>query len=49
MRRLPLVAFIFAIAVPALADDPVVTITLKDHHFVPSEVPVPAGSHLVVK
>src|SRR5262245_35793268 len=33
----------FALSVPALADDPVVTITLKDHQFVPSEVPVPAG------
>jgi len=31
------------VAAPALADDPVVTITLKDHQFVPSEVPVPAG------
>jgi hypothetical protein len=27
---------------PALADDPTVTITLKDHQFSPSEVPVPA-------
>jgi len=44
MRRL-LVAFslLAALAVPALADDPVVTITLKDHQFVPSEVPVPTG------
>jgi hypothetical protein len=44
MRRLalafPLVA---ALAAPALADDPVITITLKDHQFVPSEVPVPAN------
>jgi RPA family protein len=32
-----------AIAMPALADDPTVTITLKDHQFSPSEVPVPAG------
>jgi plastocyanin len=31
------------VAAPAVADDPVVTITLKDHQFVPSEVPVPAG------
>jgi len=31
------------LAAPAFADDPVVTITLKDHQFVPSEVPVPAG------
>jgi plastocyanin len=37
---LPLLA---AAAAPALADDSVVTITLKDHQFVPSEVAVPAG------
>jgi plastocyanin len=44
MRRLALAfAVFFAVAAPALADDPVVTITLKDHQFVPSEVPVPAG------
>src|ERR1700733_5409009 len=30
-------------AAPAMADDPVVTITLKEQQFVPSEVPVPAG------
>ena len=44
MRRLlfalPLAVVLSA---PTLADDPVVTITLKDHQFVPSEVPVPAG------
>jgi plastocyanin len=37
------VFFVVALAAPALADDPTVTITLKDHQFVPSEVPVPAG------
>ena len=31
------------LAAPALADDPVVTITLQDHQFVPAEVAVPAG------
>ena len=31
------------VAAPALADDPVVAISLKDHQFVPSEVPIPAG------
>jgi plastocyanin len=44
MRRLlfalPLAVVLSA---PAFADDPVVTITLKDHQFVPSEVAVPAG------
>jgi len=44
MRRFAVaVFFAFAFAAPVLADDPVVTITLKDHQFVPSEVPVPAG------
>ena len=44
MPRLVLAALVtFALAVPALADDPVVAITLKDHQFVPAEVPVPAG------
>jgi plastocyanin len=32
-----------ALVAPAFADDPTVTIDLKDHQFVPSEVPVPAG------
>jgi hypothetical protein len=43
MRRL-LLALLFGVilSVPALADDPVVTITLRDHQFVPAEVPVPA-------
>jgi plastocyanin len=44
MRWLALAALIcFALAAPALADDPVVAITIKDHQFVPSEVPVRAG------
>jgi hypothetical protein len=44
MHRLVLaLPFIAVLAAPALADDPEVSITLKDHQFVPSEVPVPAG------
>jgi plastocyanin len=44
MRR-PVLALplAFALSVPAWADDPIVTITLRDHQFVPAEVPVPAG------
>jgi hypothetical protein len=44
MRSL-LLAVPFALVTPALAmaDDPTVTITLKNHQFVPSEVPVPAN------
>ena len=44
MRRLVLASlFVFAFAAPALADDPAVAITLKDHQFFPAEVSVPAG------
>ena len=44
MRRLLFaIPLVFAIAVPASADEPEVKITLKDHQFTPSEVPVPAG------
>ena len=44
MRSLALV-FLFAtgLVAPAFADDPAVSIDLRDHQFVPSEVPVPAG------
>jgi hypothetical protein len=40
MLALPLV---LVTAIPALADDPVVTITLKDHQFAPVDVQVPAN------
>jgi hypothetical protein len=44
MRALLLAApLVLALAAPALADDPEINIDLKDHQFVPSEVPVPAG------
>ena len=44
MCRLALTIILVLAAAPvALADDPVVMITLKDNQFVPSEVPVPAG------
>jgi RPA family protein len=44
MHRLVLATvFIVAVAAPAFADDPAVTITLKDHQFAPADVPVPAG------
>jgi hypothetical protein len=44
MRRLVLaLPLAFAITVPAFADDPVVTIMLKDHQFAPAEVAVPAN------
>ena len=44
MRRLIVMVFLaFAVAAPASADDPEISITLKDHQFTPSEVSVPAG------
>lgn len=39
-----IVAGLFLVyAVPAFADGPTIAITLRDHQFVPAEVPVPAG------
>ena len=38
-----LAAVAAALAVPTLAQEPTITITIKDHQFAPSEVPVPAG------
>jgi plastocyanin len=34
---------VLAVSAPALADDPTVSIVLKNNQFVPSEVPIPAG------
>lgn len=52
MRRFALAALLLAVsAVPGFAADPQVTISIKDHQFVPAEVPVPAGVkvELIVK
>jgi plastocyanin len=45
MRRIAWVAVLmaFAIAAPALADDPSFPIALKNNQFVPSEIGIPAG------
>jgi plastocyanin len=44
MRRIAWVTALLAlIAASALADDPSLTITLKNNQFVPSEVQIPAG------
>jgi plastocyanin len=51
-HTLPFVAlFVFAVATPALADDPSFSIVLKNNQFVPSEVQIPAGAkvRLVVR
>jgi hypothetical protein len=34
---------VLAVSVPALADDPTVSILMKNNQFIPSEVPIPAG------
>ena len=38
-----LVAFLLSVTASAFAADPAVTIAIRDHQFVPAEVPVPAG------
>ena len=38
-----LAAVVVASAASALAQEPTVTVTIKDHQFVPNEVPIPAG------
>ena len=43
MRRLLLVALLLSATASAFAADPAVTIAIRDHQFVPAEVPVPAG------
>ncbi len=39
-------ACLLAASVPAHADDPVFTLTIKDHRFIPEELQVPAGVKL---
>ena len=43
MKRVVLATFLVLWAVPAFAEDPKATIAIRDHQFVPAEVPVPAG------
>jgi len=43
MYRPVVAALLLICAVPAFAEEPPITITLRDHQFVPSEVAVPAG------
>src|SRR5579864_5271409 len=43
MYRVVVPALLLICAVPVYAEEPTITITLRDHQFVPPEVPVPAG------
>jgi hypothetical protein len=43
MRHIATTVLFLLSAAPALAADPTVTIAIRDHQFVPAEVPVPAG------
>ena len=42
MHRLLVMAF-FLLGTAASAADPTATITIRDHQFMPAEIPVPAG------
>ena len=42
MYRAVVPAFLLIWAVPALAEEPKITIAIRDHQFVPAEVAVPA-------
>jgi plastocyanin len=46
MYRAVIAALSLVFAVSAYAEDPTVTITLRDHQFAPSEVPVSAGTRV---
>jgi hypothetical protein len=43
MYRILFPAVLLLLAAPAFADDPKIAITLRDHQFVPAEVPIPAN------
>ena len=46
MSRAILTAFLVALAVPAVADEPKVSITMRDDGFAPAEVQVPTGTKI---
>jgi hypothetical protein len=46
MSRALWTAFLIAVAVPALADEPKVSIIIRDNGFTPSEIEVPAGQKI---
>ena len=46
MSRALLTAFLIAVAVPALAQEPKVSIEIRDDGFAPAEIEVPAGKKI---
>jgi plastocyanin len=45
LKRLPILALL-SLSFSALAADQEVNLTIKDHHFVPAEIRVPAGQKI---
>ena len=43
-RRLVVIALLMVCTVPAVAQMPAMTLSIRDHQFVPAEVAVPAGA-----
>lgn len=43
MYRAVVPALLLICTVPAFAEEPTIAITLRDHQFVPAEVPIPSG------
>ncbi len=43
MYRAAVPALLLMFAVPAFAEEPKIAIAIRDHQFVPAEVPVPVG------
>ncbi|HTI00082.1 MAG TPA: cupredoxin domain-containing protein [Acidisoma sp.] len=49
MRLTGWVAFVLVASIPAALADSAVTITLKDHHFTPDSIAVPAGQRFRIE
>ena len=51
LRAILVIALLMVCAVPAVAQTPAITLSIRDHQFVPAEVAVPAGvkAELIVR
>ncbi|HTV88473.1 MAG TPA: cupredoxin domain-containing protein [Stellaceae bacterium] len=49
MTRIAAVFLLLAVASPAWAQTPQIAIALRDHHFVPANVPAPAGTKIELR